>query len=792
MKKIRSISFDNIINTFLVILLILLSIQKGGFYKGDNLLFILCIEILGIITIIYNFVKNKLKYDFDIIAFLLLLLPITYVLPVIFSNYASLSDSLVEMLRYFNLYIIYKIVYYSKNKKVYENIIIGITLFFGVLGIDGLGSRVFKVVLQKFHSNYLATDLMRMSSTIQYANVLAIMLLIASVFLFERLICAYNNKDKRKVAINFTCYFFVISCLVLTQSRMPLLLMLVYYLLRVLLDKENRKNQEKILLIFIPILLIYTVVTYKLIYINKNYIYLITAVFLVICYSLPYIYINIYKKNNKIISFIAKNKKRIAIIFVLFFFLYIVLAYIIPAPLKITEKSKDIFRRNIYGIDSLENNIKFKVNQNIQDSRYWIKIYSISVSNKKELVKSYEYYNNVSGNFDFDFSLKEKSKYILIEIKCYKGSINVDNLKINDKNIALNYALFPVDIISKIQDTLHGSDSYNLRIIYYKDALKIWSSSLKNILFGVGGEGFNELYQTVQTVGYTSTEVHNSFLQILVESGILGFSCIIAVIVIYICIAKKGVYKYATLLLVLHSIVDLDFSYTIILVIFAILLAITQRKKEIGKSITILGKIEIVTSLLFSGFTIYLLVKMNMAYFMNIPKIDSAKNDIKSQANLVNVLEQRVMLDSSDNNYRKELSEEYENYLKLLIEWINTDTNNQVVKDEIKNILTNIEKNAEVMYKNERYDKDNLIDISNIYFNNMYYLVQNSNFGDKKEGYNNYLEKIKENLEYVENNYRYNSKVQEKLDSIYNKYYTELESKNIPNDYMTYFKLKND
>ena len=791
MKKLRSISFDNIINTFLVILLILLSIQKGGFYKGDNILFLLGVQILGIITIIYNFIKNKLKYNFDIVAFLLLLLPITYAFPIIFNNYASLNDSIVEMLRYFSLYIIYKIVSYSNDKKIYENTIIGITLFLGILGIDGLGSRIFKVVLERFHSNYLATDLMRMSSTIQYANVLAIMFLIASVLLFEKLLSAYNNKDKRKLALNFTCFFFVSSCLVLTQSRVPLLLVILYYLFRILRDKENRKTQVKLLLGILPILLIYVVATFKLLYINKNYIYIITAIFLAICYFSPYILTNIFKKNSRVISFILKNKKKLTIAFTIFCFIYVVLAFMISAPLKITDKSKDIFKRNIYSIDNLENNIQFKVKENVQDSRYNIKIYSVSISNKKELIKSYEYYDNVSGNFEFDFNLKEKAKYITFEIKCYKGSINVSDLEINNKKITLNYALFPVDLINKIQDVLHGSDSYNLRIIYYKDALKIWRSSPKNILFGVGGEGFNELYQTVQTINYTSTEVHNSFLQILVESGLLGFSCIVSVIVLYICISKNSVYKYATLLLVLHSIVDLDFSYTIILAFFAILLAITKKEKEFDPKFNILGKTEMIFSLLLSAFNIYLLVKMNIAFFINIPKIDSTKNDIKNEANLVNILEKRVMFDSIDNNYRKELSEEYEKYLKLLIEWIYVDNNNEVIKEEIKNVLLNIEKNAEVMYKNEKYNKDNLINISNILFNNIYYLVQNGNFNNKKEGYNYYLEKIKNNLEYIKNNYKLNSKIQEKLDSIYNKYYTELENKNIPNDYMMYFKSIN-
>ncbi len=790
MKKIWSLKFNDIINIFLVILLLLLSIQKGGFYKGDNLIFLLGVEILGVIVIVYNFAKNKLKYDFDIIAFLLLLFPIAYALPIVFNNYASLNDSIVEMLRYFSIYIIYKLVYYLNNKKIYENVVIYLTLFLGVLGIDGLGARLLKPFLKIFHSNYLDTDLMRMSSTLQYANVLAIIFVIASILLFEKLLDNNCCNDKKRFALNFTFFSFVNSSLILTQSRVPLLLLVIYYIYRIISDKETRKKQLKILLGLLPFLLIYIVVTFKLLYINKNYIYMLTGIFLAICYGLPFIYFNIFKKDNNTLLFVSKNKRKIGIIITILGICYIVLAFLIPAPLKITENSKDVFKRNIYNISSLENNIKFKVNQNIQDSRYWIKIYSIYENNEKELIQSYEYYNNVSGNFDFDFNLKEKAKYIAIEIKCYKGSINVNNLKINDKDITLNYALFPVDIISKIQDVIYGSNSYNLRITYYKDALKIWSSSLKNMLFGVGGEGFNKLYQTVQNVGYTSTEVHSSFLQILVEAGIFGFVIIASVITIYMYIAKKSVYKCATLLLVIHCLVDLDFSYTIILALFAILLAITKKNEKITLNIAILKNFEFVLSLLFSAFSIYLLVKMNIAYYMNIPKVDNTKNDIKTQANLVNKLEQKVMLDRSDNNYRKELSKEYENYLKLLIEWINTDTNNDLVKSEIKNVLENIEKNAKTMYESEKQDKDTLIYVSNIYFNNIYYLVQNGNFEEEKQGYNYYLEKIKNNLEYVKRSYKYNSNIQKKIDSMYEKYYTELESKNIQNDYMEYFRAK--
>ena len=92
--------------------------------------------------------------------------------------------------------------------------------------------------------------------------------------------------------------------------------------------------------------------------------------------------------------------------------------------------------------------------------------------------------------------------------------------------------LIPKTLVYRFEDLLKGSTSSSDRITYYKDAFKIIGKTLPNFVIGTGGEGFNNMYKMVQTVKYTSTEVHSSFIQIFVESGILGF-LVMLVILIY-------------------------------------------------------------------------------------------------------------------------------------------------------------------------------------------------------------------------------------------------------------------
>lgn len=161
-----------------------------------------------------------------------------------------------------------------------------------------------------------------------------------------------------------------------------------------------------------------------------------------------------------------------------------------------------------------------------------------------------------------------------------EGKISIDTLKLNGKKLALNYVLLPSEIVFRFNDGLIGSISSNARIEYIKDAMKIFKTSP---VIGRGGEAFRYLYKEVQTGTYNSTEVHSSFIQILIESGALGFICISMFVIYTIFKTENNENKIIFILFVIHSIFELNFSYTISVIFLGIIAGCLDYTKSTTK-----------------------------------------------------------------------------------------------------------------------------------------------------------------------------------------------------------------
>lgn len=116
------------------------------------------------------------------------------------------------------------------------------------------------------------------------------------------------------------------------------------------------------------------------------------------------------------------------------------------------------------------------------------------------------------------------------------------------------------------------------RLEYDKDALKLIRG---NWLFGVGGGGWEALYQSVQDFFYTAAFVHNNYFQIFVESGIFGFISFVVLVLISLWNAIRVCFKSvdprlrtycagllcAMIALAGHSACDFDLSYASMLLL---------------------------------------------------------------------------------------------------------------------------------------------------------------------------------------------------------------------------------
>lgn len=78
------------------------------------------------------------------------------------------------------------------------------------------------------------------------------------------------------------------------------------------------------------------------------------------------------------------------------------------------------------------------------------------------------------------------------------------------------------------------------RFELFRDALKV----IKDYpIFGIGGGGFASVYQVYQEQPYASREVHNHFLQVWIESGIIGFLSFIGIWVSFAFAFARNCFK---------------------------------------------------------------------------------------------------------------------------------------------------------------------------------------------------------------------------------------------------------
>ena len=212
------------LDVIICVLLLVVTISKGGFYKEDILFPVTVICVIGFIYVIINIIlnikengvikKNKLV---TILDFAMIALPISYLLPIVFRKYVSLENSIFEFIRYASTSIVYFIVRTSKKKEIYLNLILIISCITAVFGLDEVTYRIIEKI--GLPINYLPSNGSVVSSIVQYANVAAILMIIGiNISLYK-----FNESGK---AYYIFLGVLLQSVMFLTTSRMALVITL--------------------------------------------------------------------------------------------------------------------------------------------------------------------------------------------------------------------------------------------------------------------------------------------------------------------------------------------------------------------------------------------------------------------------------------------------------------------------------------------------------------------------------------------------------------------------------------
>ena len=596
MGKSLKLSIDIIV----CFLILMQSIKKGGFYTTDITFFISSIAILGVGYSLFFIVKyitnkyNKKSEKFSIsnvkgIVILFASLAVAYLLPILFNTYANLVDSKFEFMRYVSIFILYIVISNSNNKKMYYFTLMSIGLIQAFIGIDGLASRILQPYFKMLNSGYLGKDLTRLSGTIQYANTAAILIAVSGILILDKINTYIKKVSETNTKLNnlgLVIYFvlFTVSTLsiILTGSRIVLIIYIITLILYVSKINLNRFNVLSVLTLSCVISFLCSNNILDLVLTNSSKIYFVFLTYIILSivaikYLIKYLILSksIINKMKKI----KWNKTRIVIIFVSVLLVYIIIGLNVCKPLELVKNEKDnTVSRQIYGVKNNEtNNIDISIKENESNCKYSIIVYEENDKFEQEEIARFEYYEKISDNFNFNFTPKSNTKRLDIEFICSEGSIDITKLKLNGNIKPLEYSILPSDIVFRFKDFLYGSTSSRDRLQFIKDSCKIWMTSP---IFGTGGEGFKHLYKNVQVLNYTSTEAHNSILQIFVESGIIGGISVCLIIYFVIKDKKFSAVKLCFIMYIVHSVTDLNFSYLICLIVFSMLIGIIDNETE--------------------------------------------------------------------------------------------------------------------------------------------------------------------------------------------------------------------
>lgn len=95
-----------------------------------------------------------------------------------------------------------------------------------------------------------------------------------------------------------------------------------------------------------------------------------------------------------------------------------------------------------------------------------------------------------------------------------------------ERSCLLGYTLLPEFAANRIQG-LWANQNFIQRLVFFRDGLKLWQASP---LIGWGVGGVEGQLTSVQSFYYESKYIHNQFIQIMDEAGVLGLAAFVGML----------------------------------------------------------------------------------------------------------------------------------------------------------------------------------------------------------------------------------------------------------------------
>ncbi len=173
---------------------------------------------------------------------------------------------------------------------------------------------------------------------------------------------------------------------------------------------------------------------------------------------------------------------------------------------------------------------------------------------------------------DISFTVPEDSIVVYFRFQNPDSSVTITEAKLSSgETLNLRYLLLPGFVSTRLQG-LFANENMNQRLIFFGDGMKLF---WENPLFGSGMGAFAASLYRVQEFFYETLYVHNHYIQVLLEAGLIGFALfLLFVAMIALSLWAKRAEPFAIVSLVvlvfslLHGAVEFTWSsgsYTVLL-----------------------------------------------------------------------------------------------------------------------------------------------------------------------------------------------------------------------------------
>ncbi|MGG6433532.1 O-antigen ligase family protein [Anoxybacillus sp. D401a] len=151
----------------------------------------------------------------------------------------------------------------------------------------------------------------------------------------------------------------------------------------------------------------------------------------------------------------------------------------------------------------------------------------------------------------------------------------------------LVYHMLPITIQRRLSFNL---DTLTDRILYWKDAWSEWESF---IWTGLGGKAWKFIMYRAQSFPYLSSELHNGYLNLLVEIGMVGTLYILFLIALAgTKLWQQRATEFAPFtFLIAHAIIEFTFSFPVIIMAVLMLVSSGIQEKYSSKYLSLKGSL---------------------------------------------------------------------------------------------------------------------------------------------------------------------------------------------------------